>query len=132
MKVAHHGEGRRVDPGGELDVPSATVSAFREFLGRAIPGLADAPIAGSRVCVYCDTWDGDFWIDHDPDRPGLVVAAGGSGHGFKFAPVLGEITADVVEGRPNPWAHRFRWRRRGGRRTEHARSLAELPGDRGG
>ncbi len=128
VKVAHHGEGQRVDPGGELVVPAGTVSAFREFLARAIPGLAEAPIAGSRVCVYCDTWDGDFWIDRDPERPGLVVATGGSGHGFKFAPVLGEITADVVEGTSNPWAQRFRWRPRGGRRTEHARSLAELPG----
>jgi glycine/D-amino acid oxidase-like deaminating enzyme len=40
----------------------------------------------------------------------LIVAAGGSGHAFKFAPVLGPLTADVVERKPNAWAERFRWR----------------------
>ncbi len=129
VKVAHHGEGVRVDPGADLAVPPSTLPAFREFLRRAIPGLAEAPVVGSRLCVYCDTWDGDFWIDHDPERPGLVVATGGSGHGFKFAPLLGEIIADVVEGRENPRAARFAWRARADRRTEDARSLVELFGD---
>lgn len=125
VKIAHHGEGATVDPGADnLVVGADTEAAFRRFLRANLPGLADAELAGSRVCVYCDTWDGDFWIDHDPERPGLVVATGGSGHGFKFAPVLGGIIADVVERRPNAWAHRFAWRSRGGRRTEHARSLA--------
>ena len=72
-----------------------------------------APIVGRRLCLYSDSWDGDFLIDHDPERRGLVVATGGSGHGFKFAPSLGPIIADVVERRENPWAERFRWRARG-------------------
>jgi sarcosine oxidase/L-pipecolate oxidase len=77
--------------------------------------------------LYCDTFDGDFWIDRDPGRPGLVVAAGDSGHGFKFAPVLGGVIADVVEGTPNAWAHRFRWRARERDATEAARAAsAEL------
>ena len=80
--------------------------------------------ASSRLCLYCDTFDGDFWIDHDPDRPGLVVAAGDSGHGFKFAPILGPLIADVVERRPNAWASRFRWRSRGADRREAARAEA--------
>ena len=127
VKIAHHGVGAPVDPGADdLVVDGATERVFRRFLRDHLPGLADAEVAGSRVCVYCDTWDGDFWIDHDPARAGLVVATGGSGHGFKFAPVLGAIIADVVEGRANRWAHRFAWRPRSGRRTEHARSLASL------
>jgi glycine/D-amino acid oxidase-like deaminating enzyme len=130
VKVASHGEGVRVDPGADLVVPASTELIFRAFLARALPDLAEAPAAGSRLCVYCDTWDGDFWIDHDPARPGLVVATGGSGHGFKFAPVLGPIIADVVERRPNPWAHRFRWRAREGRRTEDARAPLDLYGER--
>ena len=71
----------------------------REFLGDSLPPLADAPIVHRRLCLYCDTFDGDFWIDHDPERPGLVVAAGDSGHGFKFAPMIGGLIADVVEGK---------------------------------
>jgi glycine/D-amino acid oxidase-like deaminating enzyme len=85
--------------------------------------LADAPIVYTRVCLYCDTNDGHFWIATDPDRAGLVIAAGDSGHGFKFAPVLGEIIADAVEGKPNPLLHKFRWRPevRAGEQREAAR-----------
>jgi glycine/D-amino acid oxidase-like deaminating enzyme len=72
--------------------------------------LADAPIVYTRICLYCDTPDGDFWIASDPDRRGLIIATGDSGHGFKFAPILGEIIADVAEGKSNPWSEKFRWR----------------------
>ena len=61
-------------------------------------------------CLYNDTLDEHFWIDHHPEKEGLSVATGGSGHGFKFGPVLGDLIADVVEGRPNEWADLFRWR----------------------
>ena len=57
--------------------------------------------------MYSDSWDGHLWIDRDPQREGLVVAAGDSGHAFKFAPVLGSIIADALEEKTNP---RFRWR----------------------
>ena len=73
--------------------------------------------------MYCDSVDGDFLIDRDPERDGLVVASGGSGHAFKFAPLLGEIVADVLEGRANRWADRFRWRPSGPQRAEDARFL---------
>jgi glycine/D-amino acid oxidase-like deaminating enzyme len=96
----------------------------RAFLRDSLPALATAPIRAARVCLYCDTFDGDFWIDHDPDRPGLVVAAGDSGHGFKFAPILGPLIADVVEHRRNRWASRFRWRSRREDRREAARAEA--------
>ena len=65
--------------------------------------------------------NGNFWIDHDPERPGLVVAAGDSGHGFKFAPVLGGLIADVLERKPHPYTARFAWRPRGEVVTEDAR-----------
>jgi sarcosine oxidase/L-pipecolate oxidase len=83
--------------------------------------LADAPVAATRVCLYCDTFDTSFWIDRDPGHPGLIVAAGDSGHGFKFAPVLGGLIADVVEGRSNPWTARYRWRDRADQRADTAR-----------
>ena len=80
---------------------------MRRFLADSFPSLADAPVVFNRVCFYCDTKDGDFWIAPDPDRTGLTIAAGDCGHGFKFAPVLGGIIADAVEGKVNP---KFRWR----------------------
>src|SRR3990172_4548732 len=121
LKIANHGPGRNVQPDDQRVVPPDEENHFRGFLRSALPALAEAPLIGSRLCLYCDTWDGNFWIDHDPDRPGLVVAAGGSGHAFKFAPILGRLIADVVERAPNPYASRFAWRARAERRTEDAR-----------
>ncbi|MCB9049434.1 MAG: FAD-dependent oxidoreductase [Lewinellaceae bacterium] len=126
VKVANHGKGLTVDPTDEYDVPEAFYPKLQEFLTDHLPGLIDAPITGTRVCFYCDTWDGDFYICQHPDRPGLVVAAGGSGHGFKFAPVLGGIIADVTEGKENPYAHRFRCREKGVERVEAARSRKKI------
>ena len=121
LKIAHHGRGRAVDPDRRGTVDPDHVVRMRSFLAEAVPALAGAPLVGERVCMYCDSFDGDLWIDHDPERPGLIVAAGGSGHAFKFAPLLGPLIADVVEGRPNRWAHRFAWRAPTRRRTEEAR-----------
>ncbi len=121
VKIGNHGPGRDDDPRGPRAVDRPTLERFRAFVRDRLPDLADAPVERSRVCFYCDTPDGDFWIDRDPSRPGLVVAAGGSGHAFKFAPVLGPIVADVVEGRPNPDARRFAWRTPSAARREQAR-----------
>ena len=111
VKIANHGAGREMSP----DSPERVVTAdeergLREFLGSTIPSLASAPIVYTRICMYSDTNDGDFWIAPDPARPNLTIATGDCGHGFKFAPVLGEIVADAVEGRPNPILKKFRWR----------------------
>jgi glycine/D-amino acid oxidase-like deaminating enzyme len=122
LKIGHHGPGAAAHPDTRGDAPSEHVARARAFLRESIPALADAPLVGGRVCMYCDTFDGDFLIDRDPDRPGLVVAGGGSGHGFKFAPVLGALIADAVEGRTSRWSVRFRWRDAGVARKEEARS----------
>lgn len=123
VKVANHGTGIPVDPDAPPELSRAWEGRLRTFLAATLPELAEAPLEKTRLCPYCDTPDGDFWIARDPRREGLVVAAGGSGHAFKFAPVLGGIVADVAEGRENRWATRFRWREpRPG--TESARSDA--------
>ena len=129
VKIANHGPGHEMSP----DSPDRVVtpeeeSNLREFLSGAIPGLSDAPIAYTRICLYCDTHDGDFWIASNPERRGLVIATGDSGHGFKFAPLLGEIVADAVEGKSNPLLEKFRWRPevRSGLAKEAARFQPEL------
>ncbi len=109
VKVAHHGSGIRRAPGDHTPDPGLEARA-REFLARHIPALATAELVEQRVCFYCDSLDGDFWITAVPERPGLFVAAGGSGHGFKFAPLLGGWIADAVEGRGSPALGRFAWR----------------------
>lgn len=127
VKIANHGVGRAMHPESPERVVTPDEEArLRDFLRVTFPGLADAPIAYRRVCVYGDTWDEHFWIAPDPGREGLVVAAGGSGHGFKFAPVLGDLIADATLGVANPLLHRFRWRPevRPGRGEEAARHHA--------
>jgi glycine/D-amino acid oxidase-like deaminating enzyme len=111
VKIANHGPGREMSPESpQRAVTSEEEENLRKFLSWAFPALADAPIVHTRVCMYCETHDGNFWIAPDPERQGLVIAAGDCGHGFKFAPVLGEIIADVVEGKSNPVLEKFRWR----------------------
>lgn len=121
VKVANHGTGISVHPDDPDHVPESWDRVFRAFLGETFPELASAPIVGRRLCLYCDTWDGDFYITPLPGRPEIVLATGGSGHGFKFAPVLGKLVAHCIEGQSHPALERFAWRERGARRTEHAR-----------
>jgi glycine/D-amino acid oxidase-like deaminating enzyme len=125
VKIANHGAGREMSPDSDQRaVTSEDKKKLRKFLASTFPSLANAPIVYTRVCMYCDTHDGHFWIARDPDREGLVVAAGDNGHGFKFAPVLGEIIADAVEGKENPLLNKFRWRPevRAGTATDAARA----------
>jgi glycine/D-amino acid oxidase-like deaminating enzyme len=90
------------------------------------PALADAPVS-SIACVHtADSWDGNFWIDHDPDRPGLFVATGDSGHAFKFTPVLGKLIADALERETNQFTNKFAWRTRGNLTKEDARFSGDV------
>lgn len=122
VKVANHGPGRRVNAAAQRSLPAGEEARYRAFLRDTFPELAEAPLHSSRVCLYCDTFDGAFWIDHDPAHHGLVVAAGDSGHAFKFTPVLGGIIADVVERKDNPWAARYRRRGKNGANSDGARA----------
>jgi glycine/D-amino acid oxidase-like deaminating enzyme len=111
VKIANHGPGREMSPDSpERVVREEEENQMRHFLSDSFPALADSPIVFTRICFYCDTPDGNFWIAADPERPGLTIAAGDCGHGFKFAPVLGGIIADAVEGKSNPLLGKFRWR----------------------
>lgn len=125
LKLANHGPGREVDADAPRDADPAVIESCREFLSHSLPELANAPLAGSRACFYNDTWDADFYITRHPEIEGLTVATGGSGHAFKFTPALGRVTADVLEGRPNPYADRFAWRPRGESAGESTRYSGE-------
>jgi glycine/D-amino acid oxidase-like deaminating enzyme len=117
VKIANHGTGTStVD-----DEP------LREMLRATFPALVDAPIVARRICTYCDTVDGNFWIARDPKNPKLVVATGGSGHAFKFAPVLGDIIASISLGDPHPLEHKFRWRTQGASPAVEAARYAGQP-----
>jgi glycine/D-amino acid oxidase-like deaminating enzyme len=122
VKVANHGLGRRVRASEPRVMPDGEEQRFRTFLRDTFPSLADVPLASTRICLYGDSFDGHFLIDHDPDHPGLVVAGGDSGHAFKFTPVLGELIADAVERKSNAWLKRFAWREYANTAKEKARA----------
>jgi glycine/D-amino acid oxidase-like deaminating enzyme len=110
VKIANHGSGIDLGPDDPRTVTPAQEAALRALLADSFPALADAPIVHRRLCVYCDSRDAGFWIARHPTRSDLTIATGGSGHGFKFAPVLGELIADAALGRTNRFSHKFRWR----------------------
>ena len=123
LKIAHHGIGEIVDPNQANEIAPHYYPGLNTFLADHLPGMEYEPISSARLCYYADTWDSDFYICPHPQQSNLIIAFGGSGHGFKFAPILGDIIADVTEGKNNPYANRFKWRERGEERQEAARMI---------
>jgi sarcosine oxidase/L-pipecolate oxidase len=86
------------------------MDVIQEFCKENLPELLAIPIQKRRLCWYTDSVDNNFVIDYVPGKRGLMVASGGSGHGFKFLPVLGMHVVDVVEGKDTPYTRLFKWR----------------------
>jgi glycine/D-amino acid oxidase-like deaminating enzyme len=75
------------------------VNEIRRYVAYRFPALADAPIVETRVCQYENTSNGDFLIDRHPTSSNIWFAGGGSGHGFKQGPAVGEyITGQMLDG----------------------------------
>jgi monomeric sarcosine oxidase len=100
FKMAPDRHGPPFDPDiGERVVTTEGLSEVRTFLAQRFPGLKDAPLLETRVCQYENTANGDFLIDRHPAFDNVWLVGGGSGHGFKHGPALGEyVAARVVEG----------------------------------
>jgi len=99
FKVAPDWPGPIVDPDRqERRLSDERVEASRAYLRRRFPTLADQPVAEGRVCQYELTADTHFIIDRHPAFAGGWVVGGGSGHGFKHGPVVGEYLAALVMG----------------------------------
>jgi monomeric sarcosine oxidase len=102
LKFAHDQHGVEVDPDTQSRRPTeaalAEVVAFRD---RRFPLLKGAPLIGSEVCQYENSSNGDFLIDFHPRLTNVLLVGGGSGHGFKHGPAVGEyVAARIVEGGP--------------------------------
>ena len=72
------------------------------ILARRVPSLEHAPLLESRVCQYSNSWNGDFLIDRHPDIDNVWLVGGGSGHGFKHGPAVGEYVTTQLSGREAP------------------------------
>lgn len=100
FKVALDRHGTALDPdtAERLTTPSL-LAEVRQHLAERFPGLQDAPVIETRVCQYENTSNGDFLIDRHPELANVWLVGGGSGHGFKHGPALGEyVTARVLQG----------------------------------
>jgi monomeric sarcosine oxidase len=102
FKIAFDSHGQRVDPDTQTRVVSAeSIERARAYVAKRFPGLANAAIVETRVCQYENTSNGDFLIDRHPEINNAWFAGGGSGHGFKHGPALGEYVAQqILDGGP--------------------------------
>jgi sarcosine oxidase len=101
LKIALDRHGPRVDPDTQSRiVTEAAAEEVREYVGRRFPALRGAPIVETRVCQYENTSSGDFLIDRHPGAANVWFVGGGSGHGFKHGPAVGEYVAErIFEGK---------------------------------
>lgn len=97
VKMAEHSGGQPVDDPTQVDreLHDLDLPRLSDFLQAHLPGLSPAPARHS-VCQYTMTPDQHFIVDTHPQWPNVALAAGFSGHGFKFAPVIGEALADLA------------------------------------
>jgi sarcosine oxidase len=97
VKIAkHHHRNETVEPDRvDRTVSAADEALIRGALAEHIPA-ANGPLAAAKTCLYTVTPDRDFIVDRLPHAPNIVVASPCSGHGFKFAPAIGEILADLA------------------------------------
>lgn len=102
IKIAfdRHGPGFDPDAGSRV-VNAAAVEHLRTFLKKYIPALHPAPIVETRVCQYENTSNGDFLVDRHPDFENVWLVGGGSGHGFKHGPAMGDyLSAQILRHAP--------------------------------
>jgi glycine/D-amino acid oxidase-like deaminating enzyme len=97
FKVADDTTGPPIDPGSGQRIASPEGEAkARAFLSRRFPELAGAPLIASEVCQYESTPDAHLLVDRHPLSPNVWLLGGGSGHGFKMGPAIGEMMADLL------------------------------------
>ena len=106
FKIADDTRGPEFDPTTGDRTPSLDAArALRAAIARRFPALAHAPVLGAEVCQYENTPDGRFIVDRHPGMPGVWIAGGGSGHGYKMGPALGEMLAQQIleDASPDPF-----------------------------
>jgi sarcosine oxidase len=98
VKIAWHFPGDPVDPDHvQREITPKEVYRLIQSVGEYLPALRDAELVAAKTCLYANSADEDFIIDHLPGYDkSVTIACGFSGHGFKFASVIGEILADLA------------------------------------
>jgi monomeric sarcosine oxidase len=108
VKVAIDRHGPDFDPDlGDRVATSEGLAEVRRYLSTRIPDLKDASVLETRVCQYENTSNGDFLIDRHPEHQNMWLVGGGSGHGFKHGPMMGEYLVARLEGSDEGLEPRF-------------------------
>jgi glycine/D-amino acid oxidase-like deaminating enzyme len=103
FKIADDARGPVVDPTAmERQISDEGLAAARAYLRLRFPAMAGAPLVESRVCQYENSTDHNFILDRHPEAENVWIAGGGSGHGFKHGPVMGEMVSNAVLGLKAP------------------------------
>ncbi|KAK7730349.1 hypothetical protein SLS53_009049 [Cytospora paraplurivora] len=105
-KTAHVTEER------ETNVPLKSMEGVKAYIDHVYPHLKPLGINSTKLCWYTDSIDNSFVIAYLPSRPNIFVCSGGSGHGFKFLPILGREVVKILEGKTegNVYAKMWQWR----------------------
>jgi sarcosine oxidase len=99
FKIACDRHGQPFDPDcGERRASEEGLATARAYLTRRFPALARAPLLEARVCQYENSSNGDFLVDRHPDLENVWLVGGGSGHGFKHGPAIGEYVTGRLAG----------------------------------
>lgn len=114
FKLAFDDHGERVDPDTmDRQLSAAGLARARAYLAARFPALAVAPLVGARVCQYENSSSGDLLIDRLPGQDRVWLVGGGSGHGFKHGPAVGERVAAHVLNPAHPVEPRFSYATKG-------------------
>jgi monomeric sarcosine oxidase len=100
FKIAFDSHGQHVDPDSQSRLVSAeSIERVCAYVAKRFPALTNAPIVETRVCQYENTSSGDFLIDRHPEMNNVWFTGGGSGHGFKHGPAIGEyVVQQILDG----------------------------------
>jgi sarcosine oxidase len=107
LKIARHGRGAVTDADTVSREPTEADRAEVLQIARTYLPAGVGPVLSTRICMYTNSPDGHFVIDRHPASDRAYVACGFSGHGFKFASVIGEILADLATAGRTPLPARF-------------------------
>ena len=103
FKIASDEHGPPIDPdSADRLIPKESLAVMRKRLGARFPAMKNAPLVESRVCQYENSANGDFLLDQHPSIANVWLAGGGSGHGFKHGPAVGEYLAGRILGTQAP------------------------------
>jgi len=103
IKIASDRRGEPFDPdSGDRMVRQESLREMRAYVRRRYPLLTDPPLLETRVCQYENTSNGDLLIDRHPELRNVWLVGGGSGHGFKHGPAVGQYVSEMILGAAEP------------------------------